>query len=279
MAKSYQQIYLSPHFDDASLSCGGAIHQQVQAGEDVLVITICAASPAGDAPLSPFAESLHEAWHNPTDVVATRRAEDAAAMAILGCDYHYLDLPDCIYRGDVAAGHWFYNSVEEIFGTIHPTDLILADHIAQAVATLIADSRDSLIYAPLAVGHHVDHQLTYAAAERLQQQGRQVIFYEDYPYSDPNYPFTRSSLDDENLYTLAATLAAKEAANLQPRLRPLSAENMYAKIESVRAYGSQLAMLFGGAAAMEAAIHAYFLSVGQDQPAERVWYPNPNQLF
>lgn len=273
MAKSYQHVYLSPHFDDAALSCGGTIHQQVQAREDVLVITIYAASPATDAPLSPFAESLHEAWHNPTDVVAARRAEDAAAMGVLGCDYHYLDLPDCIYRGDVGARHWFYNSDDELFGTIHPTDLTLASDIAETVAILIADSPDCLICAPLAVGHHVDHQLTYMAAEQLRQQGRQVIFYEDYPYSDLDYPVTRSSQDEKNLYTLAATLAAKEALHLQPHLRSLSAENMQAKIESIRAYGSQLAMLFGGTAAMEAAIHAYFLSVGEDQPAERVWHP------
>jgi len=38
-------IYLSPHLDDAVLSCGGIIWQQVQSGHQVEIWTICAADP------------------------------------------------------------------------------------------------------------------------------------------------------------------------------------------------------------------------------------------
>ena len=52
-------VYLSPHLDDAVLSCGGMIHRQAQAGERVVVVTVCAGDPP-PGPLSDFARSLHE---------------------------------------------------------------------------------------------------------------------------------------------------------------------------------------------------------------------------
>ena len=79
MTDFYQHVYLSPHYDDAALSCGGSIHQQVQAGELVLVITICAAPPETNEPFSPYAQAMHRVWGDPLDVVATRQAEDQAA--------------------------------------------------------------------------------------------------------------------------------------------------------------------------------------------------------
>lgn len=269
----YTHIYLSPHYDDASLSCGGAIYQQVQAGRPVLVVTVCAASPEKEAPLSAFARKMHTVWGNPEDVVAARRAEDEASMKILGVEWRHLEFTDCIYRGNPDQKAWYYTSIAALFDQIHSADHGLATEIAEAVAPIISNSPKALIYAPLTVGHHVDHQLTHAAALQLRRQGRQVIFYEDYPYSDPHYPFTRPPPDQENLYTLKATLAAARPAKLQPQTRYLSEQDLRAKIAGVRAYGSQLSMLFGGDAAMEEAIRAYAVHVGQGRPAERVWVP------
>src|SRR5689334_12434287 len=76
-------VYLSPHLDDAALSCGGMIHQQTQAGERVVVVTLCAGGPPAGA-LSDFAQSLHTRWQTPVEAVAVRRAEDLAALKVLG---------------------------------------------------------------------------------------------------------------------------------------------------------------------------------------------------
>ncbi len=38
----YKHIYLSPHYDDAALSCGGSIHKQATQQEPVAVITVFA---------------------------------------------------------------------------------------------------------------------------------------------------------------------------------------------------------------------------------------------
>jgi LmbE family N-acetylglucosaminyl deacetylase len=268
--KLYQHIYLSPHYDDISLSCGGAIHQQTQSGQPVLGVTICAAPPPHEH-FSDFAAAMHQQWGDPGDVVAARQAEDQASMKILGVDEYRLTLLDCIYRGKPAAGVWYYNSDSDLFGDIHPDDLSLTDQIAQAVAKLTPDPNSPLIYAPLTVGHHVDHQLAHTAAWKLYDQGYRLVFYEDYPYVDPNYPFTRHGAG--NKYDLAAALATPRPAKLKPELRYLSEENLQAKIDSIQAYATQLNILFGGAAAMERYVREYALHVGAGRLAERVWLP------
>lgn len=266
--KSYQHLYLSPHIDDVSLSCGGTIHQQRQAGESVITVTVCTAQPATQT-FSAYVDWMHGIWGNLGEVVATRLAEDRASMAILGCDADYLPFSDCIYRGDPQAGEWYYTRDEELFGAIHPGDLPLANEIAEAVAALISTQAETCIYAPLAVGHHVDHQLVHRAARRLRTQGYQVVFYEDYPYADPKYPYSKHSAENE--FPLTAALAASEDLRLTPRLQSLSEEDVRTKVESIRAYGSQMEMLFGGDALVANYVRDYVIRVGQGVPAERFW--------
>ncbi|MBA4379671.1 MAG: PIG-L family deacetylase, partial [Anaerolinea sp.] len=54
-------IYISPHLDDAVLSCGGLIWEQSHAGTQVEIWTVCTGDPP-EGPLSPFAEVLHAEW-------------------------------------------------------------------------------------------------------------------------------------------------------------------------------------------------------------------------
>ena len=65
-------IYLSPHLDDAVLSCGGLIWEQVQLGERVEIWTIFAGDPPAEM-LTPFAEELHTRWGCGLNAVEIRR--------------------------------------------------------------------------------------------------------------------------------------------------------------------------------------------------------------
>src|SRR6185295_15615325 len=69
----YDHIYLSPHLDDAALSCGGAIARHANAGARVLVVTICTAAPPSDGPFSDFANEVHQGWGlAPAEVYSVR---------------------------------------------------------------------------------------------------------------------------------------------------------------------------------------------------------------
>ncbi|NJM07001.1 HEAT repeat domain-containing protein [Candidatus Gracilibacteria bacterium] len=81
LTTAYDHIYLSPHLDDAALSCGGAIARHAANRQHVLVITICTAAPDTNVPFSPFAAAMHADWGlSPDRVVAQRLQEDVAAL-------------------------------------------------------------------------------------------------------------------------------------------------------------------------------------------------------
>jgi LmbE family N-acetylglucosaminyl deacetylase len=266
MTKTYHHIYLSPHYDDAALSCGGTIHRQTQTGEPVLVVTVCAAPPATNTSFSPFAQKMHTQWNYPGNVINFRRAEDQTAMGILRADYVWLDFPDCIYRGYLPNGPWFYNNNDQLFGQIHPDDQKLAQQIGESLNSRIVTGNNPIIYAPLSVGHHVDHQLVHAAAWQLYSQGQTIMFYEDYPYVDTD-KFGNATLND--------TLAGLEQQQkpLKSHLEHFADVDLKAKIKSINAYASQIDTLFGNQTAAAESIRRYAVQLGGGQPAERFWTP------
>jgi LmbE family N-acetylglucosaminyl deacetylase len=240
-------LYISPHLDDAILSCGGRIWQQAQAGERVLVVTIFAGAPAPDAPLSPFAQEMHARWRL-ADAVAARREEDAAALTRLGAEGVYWPYVDCIYRR-APDGRFLCASEQALFGKVHPAESALIAELADRLRALVW-KQGGTIYAPLAVGCHVDHQVVRRAVEGLAG----VVYYEDYPYAARPGMLT----------------VALGAGRWQAELVSLSQEALEAKIAAIACYGSQFSSLdWADAAEMAAAVRAFAQQTGGDRPAER----------
>jgi LmbE family N-acetylglucosaminyl deacetylase len=224
-------IYLSPHFDDAVLSCGGLIYEQTRQGLHAEIWTIFAGdAPAG--PLSPVALSCHVDWGIPDvhDLVATRREEDLAAAATVGAEITHFGLPDCIYRRS-ADGDPLYP--EDVFVPIHPFDQGLDADIAAALSAELA-SQDILV-APLAIGDHVDHRLVRMAAERLE---RPLRYYADIPY----------------VFRHPEMLSPATHA-MESDLYPVSEQGLHAWISGTAAYQTQMVILFGSEANMRTSLH------------------------
>ncbi len=243
---SYNRLYLSPHLDDAALSCGGQIHRATARGASVLVVTVMAGDPPAPA-LSAYAQSLHSRWELAGEATAARRAEDREACAILGAQALHLDIPDCIYRGDPSGGAPFYTSDPDIFGPIHPGDRPLLDKLIRRLVDLPPAEE---VVAPLAVGHHVDHQLVREAAEAVWGSG--LWYYEDYPYAQEPGAVT-------------ATLGDPQA--WEARVIPLDEADLQAKIRAILAYRSQLSTFFTDRADLERQVRGYAAQVG----GERLW--------
>ncbi len=252
-----QHIYLSPHLDDAVLSCGGSIYRQAQRGESVAVVTVFAASPPPGDPLSPFARSLHDRWRASTpdagfdDPPAARRAEDHRALAVLsaGIEVIHRPLPDCIYRRDPTTGAALYASESAIFGPVHPADPALA-----ALSRLPEIPPGAVLYAPMAVGGHVDHRLLRKAASACDAPPGGIRFYEDYPYA---------------AHPGAVEAALGDPARWEPVIVPLTEDALSTKIASIAEYHSQISTFWPDRDAMAAAIRAYTRAVG----GERFWLP------
>jgi LmbE family N-acetylglucosaminyl deacetylase len=250
-------VYLSPHLDDAALSCGGQIRRQTRAGLPVLVITLCAGVPASEN-TSPFAESLHARWRVPAaQAVAARRAEDLAALAELGAAALHLDVPDCIYRVSPATGEARYASEESLWGALHPEEAELAQRCAGILRAQLQRLPAARWYAPLGLGHHVDHQLARRAAELAFPVW---AYYEDYPYADREANLSPHS-----------KVSGDETLGLAAEVVPLVEADLQAKCRAVAAYTSQLSTFWESTAAMEASLAAYAACVGAGSWAERFW--------
>jgi len=203
----FDALYLSPHFDDEVISCGAQIYDRATRGEQVAVLTICAAPPPAE--LSPFAAGLHERWRALGDF--DRAAEDRQALAQVKARPIHWALPDCIYRR-AQAGEWLYASEAAIFGKVSPQEAPLVTELAARFESLDL-TPEAVAFIPRAIGNHVDHQLVRAAGEKwVGAHGRPVRYYADYPYAE--------------------AVSGGDAV-------PLSQAGRRQKIEALRAYRSQ----------------------------------------
>ena len=257
-ALSYRHIYLAPHLDDAVLSCGGLIHRQTEAGESVLVITVFAGSSICTE-LSIFATYLYHTWNLGMDPMEGRRMEDQRALAFLGAEYRHLEHMDCIYRGVPDGGGWLYPKRDDIFGGVHPAELDYGRALARELGPALPLAGGTTLYAPLGIGHHVDHQIVRQAACILRRDGCEVRFFEDYPYS-------------AGAGELEIALRDAPGSNWSSRLELLSSEDMEAKIEAISRYASQIDPLFGGSTEMRRQTLEFFSALGTGGGyAERYW--------
>jgi LmbE family N-acetylglucosaminyl deacetylase len=97
------------------------------------------------------------------DVVAVRRQEDAAAMAVLGARHVWLDFPDHQY--------------------LAPPDRPEPPEVAATLVGLIDELAPSAVFAPMGLGNP-DHVVVHEAAllARLERPGPSWFCYEDHGY-------------------------------------------------------------------------------------------------
>lgn len=225
LTRPARHIFLSPHYDDIALSAGGTARLLAEAGRSPEIALLFGSEPDLSTPLTPFAEQMHEGWGLSTaQVVRDRRAEEAGASAILGTTDEYLPFHDAIYRGD------YYDSNEVLFDAPNPQEAGLPAEIVAAL-NLGADAKsDTRIYAPLAIGFHVDHQTTYVAAQQLANAGWEVWLYEDVPYA--LLPGSRQ----RRLDAVEGQIVAGPSVDI--------AESWSAKLDAIMCFPSQLPTIF-----------------------------------
>ena len=232
-------VYLSPHLDDAVLSCGGLIWEQSQAGHSVFVWTICAGDPP-ETGISSFAESLHRRWVTGSLAGTLRRQEDKAALHVVGANHHHFSIPDCIYRISPESNTYLYTSEESLFNPFHPDEWVLIKQICNWLQEFLPEKFQ--LVCPYNYGGHVDHQITRAAAEFL---GKPLWYYPDFPYSAK----------------LGLTIN-KTYSNLETVQHPISEPGLQIWINAVARYKSQISTFWPDEDAMHTAITRYVHSLG-----------------
>ena len=157
-------IVVSPHLDDAVFGCG----ELLATCPGSVVITAMAGRPAHYAELTPW-DAL-AGFQPGDDVVAARRAEDRAALAVLAARPVWLPFLDSQYRDS-------------------PT----VEALAAALEAAILDTGLATVLLPLGL-FHSDHHLTHAAAiaAARRRPDRSWFAYEDALYRQiPDLAATR----------------------------------------------------------------------------------------
>lgn len=238
-------IFLSPHLDDAALSCGGILWELVQSGSNAEVWTLFAGDPR--PPLSDYAQSLHHRWRVGAGGMQVRRDEDLAAGRHLGVTPRHFSFSDVIYRR-FADGTPVVQTDDDLFQRIHPQELNLIDAIRDQL--LEHCPPDASFVLPLALGGHIDHRLIRAAAEQLPNER---WYYADYPYI-AIHRLTDGSFIDENWKT---------------RSIEVSEHGLRAWQHAVACYRSQISTFWEDTDSMFAELRRYWSEGG----GQRLWQP------
>ena len=226
-------IYISPHFDDAILSCGGLIWEQCQSGIPVEIWTLT----AGDPPIGPvteFAAQILAKWNigTPHEAVNARKIEDRNAAYQVGARVKHMLMVDAIYR-KTKKGEFLYP--DEIFCDINPQEPGIVDFVARQIAKELKKS-DTIVI-PLSLGNHVDHVIARIASESL---GRVIRYYADIPYL---------FMDEQSLET-----AVIDMSGVTTKISP---EGLSAWQDGIDCYQSQISSLFEDSIDMRKKISNY----------------------
>jgi LmbE family N-acetylglucosaminyl deacetylase len=254
-------LFLSPHPDDAPLSCGGTIyHLRAEENAECIILTVMSGDAPQNLPDTPHVRELHERWKAGENPMATRREEDEQAALVLSAKtIIHTSLPDCVYR-TAPDGSALYPGKDDIFGEIHPDD---SAYPALLATPLPFGDTVTHVYAPLGAGHHVDHQIIRDWALHLKQShpSLNVLFYEDYPYSEKPEAIEQAL----TYYTVP----------LQMEYRTLRDIDVMIKLTALQNYVSQISTFWGSINEMDQRIGAHMMkagaALGVDLPIERFW--------
>jgi LmbE family N-acetylglucosaminyl deacetylase len=231
-------IILSPHLDDAVLSCGALVN----CVRKEACVTIVTFFTEGGAP--PYTHSarryLRQTQNSHADgLFLARRAEDRAVLESANVSYVHVGLSEVLFRRRtrplLSRLPWASRLVPElsymyptfrlhvIRGGISPDDTSTIRSILDTIDHLSPEP-STLFLAPLAVGGHKDHLLVRTAAELSRKR---VAYYSDFPYN------TRHSIDPSFVQRNSLVQATWS-------------HDLDAKLALIRAYRTQVDALFPG---------------------------------
>lgn len=181
----YDAVFFSAHLDDVVFCCGGLIASLVKKKQRVLVATIFTRENPRPIMSPDIRRFLQQSGvKTAAKLFVDRRKEDQNALELLGCDFVHCGFVDGLWRTSQDGERLLYPSFQQIFNSpTHAVDAALIRLIEQQSKQLMASSPRATLYAPLGIGRHIDHRVTFQAVRRASQAlKRDITFYEDVPY-------------------------------------------------------------------------------------------------
>jgi LmbE family N-acetylglucosaminyl deacetylase len=235
-------VILSPHLDDAALSCGGLLQFLKDRETSCLVISVYCGNPppvkGQDGSLRTF---QRKGYVNPR----LRRKEDIAAMHAMDADFVHLGFADSIYRRSPLTNEFIYRRSRERWVSPRVDDLAHVEELYLVLRRLCHNLGRILLVSPMGIGQHVDHTIVAQVALRVAEGGTSLLFFEDFPYVVDRE--VGSGVEDGPAQAL---LRLKQEAVLRHVL-PVDAA---AKASLISRYRSQIPALFDDEQGLEEAL-------------------------
>ena len=159
------KIYiLSPHLDDTFFSIGGVLAVLSKSIKKIKNIVI-------------FSHDQYVIKEYDAGVkanIALRKNEENMNCRSIGISPVYLDY-EAAYPG---RGYANWNDpIDE------KRDASLIEDLSKKIREELGSVKESLIFAPLSIGGHIDHRIVNRIAAGFKNEGFKVVFYEDLPYA------------------------------------------------------------------------------------------------
>lgn len=218
-------LFVSPHLDDAALSCGGLIRRLTRRGARVTVATLVTADLPAGHPESRLALRCQRQWDLWQAPFAARRAEDQRALQTLQATPVHLGLLDAIHRTSADGQPYYPRTILDQpvpdqdwagFGA-QVRDLLTAQIAAPGAGW-------THVFLPLGIAGHVDHHIVRRAADQVRTDAVR-IYYEEYPYAGMRG-------------------APRPGADWRPVTVALDANEIEARQAAIACYASAIAFLF-----------------------------------
>jgi LmbE family N-acetylglucosaminyl deacetylase len=247
-------LVLSPHLDDAALSCG-ALLSMLRGLVSRLVVTINCANPSEQK-----SGRRRQGHASPQE----RRHADIAAMHAMDCDFVHLGFADCIYRRSPITGKLIYRDSRSHWQHPGVDDAAHIEELFLVLRRLCLNMGRFLLISPLGIGLHVDHTICAQLALRLTGRKTPLLFYEDFPYVvDPDV----GGRADDGPELAAERLGLRLARRfVVPYATPV-------KTRFLSHYRSEIPLLFGDEARMRSMLA---LPRYEGQPSEIFWECRPS---
>jgi len=187
-------LFLSPHLDDAVLSCG-ALMAALAGHCSLTVVTIFTAAGPGPHTRAAWSFMRQCSATDAATLFSARRAEDQEVLEGLGVSHLHLGIADALYRRrkiDSSAAKHLGRLLPELMhryptyrfdiakGRVARGDRQLIADLTTQMSDLIRQTSAGLLFCPIGVGRHVDHLITRTIG---QQYPDRVIYYSDFPYN------------------------------------------------------------------------------------------------
>lgn len=200
------------------------------------------------------------------DAMERRKLEEERYAYFVEGSVIFLDLPDAVYRG--------YEGDEQLLGTVRDDDLPPYELLRSEILRL----EPQMVYFPLAVGGHVDHQLCREVGLSLLAERRQWVmpapsfvgklsFFEDFPYS-------WWQEDTGPGRTIGVDLDLPVGVGVEPQYSDIT-DVIDRKAAGIRVYASQLPNMFDSDQALLDDLYGFHariaLAGGVPGFAERYW--------